>query len=568
MDLAYLYPLIEYRIDDLISSLKVQKSLSLTQSRLNILAGRCLRFITSSRPVKTFLSFLDIIDSVEIKGLPKNISFAYTTDFIQEYFTALQNTVQHSNTSRVKDLILAKICEHVCSKAEVFIDELICRQKRSEKSKHASILYGYTNLTLSYKASEFLFCILTDKYFSTKLNLKHEEPHSVTFQMSINLLKSTPDLFLNHKAKVAMLFKKAQGICRKYIQHKTTKDRLYLLSCEFIVCTLTNAEVAVTGLPGISLPATFGKTCYAESYLSYFIRQTYMILKRASVTARLLMCTQTSLAGFMEENQNYLSAALGTMHSTLKVAEEPVFVPYILSCQIDLPRQSSSELIGLVIRLFPESLLKSVDSLLTGIHTGLDEEGVHWITKIAENLPHSTKVLEIVQGMMFVYKTNTNNDTFCAEIVKLLMSIAERFPQLLLEEVIFTASELLIGYEKQVWIRNNERNSEELRDKGLGLLHVGRICANKGALAKDSNKMAEFWTIISHILIQYPVKDFTSPIDLNENLVSIAKSTPIMMTQDSKSLSTLFTRLSQADQYSKVFFPKLKGFLSSFASKK
>ena len=220
------------------------------------------------------------------------------------------------------------------------------------------------------------------------------------FTLILSLLKNHDKLFSKESELVSLMFKKAQSICRKYVQHKTSKEKIYILSCEFIILALTNTHVVNSGLNNITLPAIFGKTCYAESYLSYFFKQTYSLLKRPGIATRLLLSCKDYLLNYLKSNTEYISPALNSFHNQLIISEEPeliatiikiihdlfeissykiklhVFIPYLLMVYHELPDNISSKLIYSTISLVPEELFNSLDPLFAGIHTNPDEKSI------------------------------------------------------------------------------------------------------------------------------------------------------------------------------------------------
>ena len=164
--------------------------------------------------------------------------------------------------------------------------------------------------------------------------------------------------------------------------------------------TLTSPKFFKNGLKNVSLPALFGKTSYAESYIFYFFKQAYTVLKRANTAKRLLLSTFKDFVIFLQNNPEYILPTLNSFHEQLKQVNEAevvstilcyyyelfktssleiqstVFVPHLLMSFQDLPKTISSELIFSTIKLVPDELFNSLEPLFSFIHTSNDKNDI------------------------------------------------------------------------------------------------------------------------------------------------------------------------------------------------
>ena len=572
--------------------LKISKHLSYTQARKTLLVGKSLELETSSKKIKHYISFLDIIDEIEIRGLAQDLCTRYLQEFIENYFKSLDNILQNSGSSRIKDLVSNTLTTHITEKAELYLNELVTKYKQKEITKVSMIISSWSCLKLSSNISEFLLEILCKHYFDgKKVNLKYERLHLIAFTFFINILKNHQKLMWKHREKTSLIFLKAQSICRKYIQHKNSKERLYILSCEFIVLAVTNTKIIESGLKNITFPAIFGKTCYAESYISYFFKQTYLTLKRSNIAVSLLLRTKEYLIAHLTENQEYIAPALESLKDFLKVAEEAevksalialnhelfsiskpniissICIPYIQTCYHEQTKKTSADLISSVIPLVPQKLIKNLDPLFSSVFSSLDQENIMWIKKVAKGLPW-TKISEIADNLLIIYVNSYENTEICSEILCIMVELAVNSPEGLLEKITRGVTELLLLHEKLLWVRNQKQDSEIIISRAFSLLSIAINCAGRSFFYSDYSSMNEFWCIIIHFHIQYPLKDIISIADLNESLDVIAKITPYLLKSDQKEMPSVFLHLFQAPNYTKSFLPKLKSYLSQVCSKR
>ena len=89
MDFTQLRSLLQFKQKELSEMLKISKNLSYTQAQINILIGQSLIFENSSTKIKLYLEILDLIESIEIRGLFKPQSQVYLQEFTEEYYKTL-----------------------------------------------------------------------------------------------------------------------------------------------------------------------------------------------------------------------------------------------------------------------------------------------------------------------------------------------------------------------------------------------------------------------------------------------------------------------------------------------
>lgn len=608
MELTHLHSLLQYRHAEVLSCFKVTKSLSPTQAQLNLLVGTALRNETSTDKVKEYLSFLDIMDSLEIKGLPHDTGERILQQFIESYFKTLKEIVRNNTNDSVKELVYEKLHEFVERSAEKHLSELIKKFKSDEMIRASLVLAGLGHVEMQYRTAESIFVKSAEGYLnSPMISLKYEKPHLVAFSLFISLLKSHSRLFKKRLGLISSLFRKAQGICKKYIQKKMFKETIFLLCCEYIILCLTNNKVISKGLKNVKLPGIFTKTCYAESYLSYFFNQTYHVLKNCRTTTKLLMGTKDHLITYLKSNHEYISPALNSFYEHLKCAEDTallsiiiriirdlfeispidvrndIFVPYILLCFRDLDKKVSADLIGMIIKFVPKEFLKNLDSIFSLGHKSFSEENVVWIKKVVKEMEQGPQLEEICKSLVIMYQILYKDQRMSGEINNTLLAFAERFPNFLLAEVLKASCEMLLQHEKNNWVKNIKEDSEKLMVKALSLLSISHKCILNCSSPIKISKLNEFWAIVTHFQRQYKSKECISLSQNNENLCTIAKITPNILRKDHKDneinkdsidyrdnreIPTLFLHLFEAQQYQKVFLPELKTYLSKFCSKK
>lgn len=77
MELHHVLDLTQFRYKQVFDMFKLEKSLSFTQSQINLLAGNSLLYHSSTKKFKNYLEYLNIISITEIRGFPKEKSQKY-----------------------------------------------------------------------------------------------------------------------------------------------------------------------------------------------------------------------------------------------------------------------------------------------------------------------------------------------------------------------------------------------------------------------------------------------------------------------------------------------------------
>lgn len=593
MELVQLHGLLQCRGNSLFELFKLVKSLSYTQAQINLLVGRSLPFQASVKKMTKYLGYLNIIEDIEIRGFTLEKSTVFIQEFISGYYKTLENLHQNPHNNRVKEIILSQITAHVLEKADVYLQDLICKYKAKAPSRNSMILQAWTCLELSYNSAKYLFTTCCKWYLkSKKISLKYERTHCIVFALVINLLKNHQKLIWKKREQISGMFIKSQSFCRKYIEHKISKEKIFLLSCEFIILTVSNVKILKSGLKNVSFPVTFGKTSYAESYISYFFKQTYGILKRPTISIRLILQSKSYLLSYLKSNTEYITPALNSFQSCLQVSEERdlqkafilvihelfqiasaelrenIIIPYVLMCYHELSKHAAADLIHSILPLVPEHMLKSLDPIFTLTRSNPEQSQVAWVRKISKGLTSQQKAFEILDDLLIIYSSSYNSKEICNEIVKTLYVFTQNFSNAVIGKVVITVVELLVLHEKLLWIRNQTHDSEMIILAAFALLNVTKSCMEKNKKNLDFQVMNMFWCIVTHFQLQYPLEDLVSIRDLNENLQGLAKVTPNLFQLEQKDLNSVFLHLFQAPNYTKVFLPKLKTYLASICSKK
>jgi hypothetical protein len=593
MELNHLNEMLQYKSKEVLKMFKLTKSLTYTQAQINLLVGECLLYEPSTRKTKEYLEYLDILDLVNIKGLPGKISDNYLYGWIQSYYKSLEKILHHSRGTKVKDLVANKINEFVRLSFDKYAEVCIKNYKAQENNRFIAILDAWASFAFPYSTSKFLFKKFCGIYLNEhKISLKYEKIHLLLFSTIITVLKSHPQLFKKQIKIVSKLFCKAQSTCKKYILHKINKEKVYLICCEYIILTLSNPDVISLGLVDVTLPAIFSKTCYAESYLLYFFKQTYTVLQRPSIATRLLLCAKDYLMSYLRHHTEYISPALSSFHENLKISQEPeliatlvgcisdvfnlsdfdtkanVIVPYLFLCFNDLPKKISSEIFQLALTGLTEDLYRSLGSVFSKVYSVVDEDNIIWIKKVAQSIPPGPSAAEVIKNLNLSYINYYTDDTICQELSKTFTVFADLFPADMILEIINTICEMLILHEKHAQIKHNPSESKKIISKAFGLLNIAKICCIKNPLIKKSHKMLKFWCLITHFKVHYTLNHYISVIELDENLEILSKITPYLLSSTENHFPSVFLHLFQSQSYSKGLETKLKSYLASIVSKK
>ena len=142
MDFTQLRSLLQFKQKELSEMLKISKNLSYTQAQINILIGQSLIFENSSTKIKLYLEILDLIESIEIRGLFKPQSQVYLQEFTEEYYKTLKSLYENPQTQKIKEIVSKKFNTHIQDLAEKHINEFIKTYKSQEKSRSELILLG------------------------------------------------------------------------------------------------------------------------------------------------------------------------------------------------------------------------------------------------------------------------------------------------------------------------------------------------------------------------------------------------------------------------------------------
>lgn len=591
MDFIQLHSLSHLRIDDLAELFKVSKNLSFTQSKINLLVGHSLRFHPTSKVVKSYLEFLPLLGCLEIKGLPLPYSLDSLLNYIEIYYNNLAELQQLTQSLRIKQAVIEKLSSFVEENVEKYVKDLTGSLKNSEKSRVLAVINGWNNVEINKSAALHVFdCFFKVYIDESKIGAKNELVLLTIFRMFLKILQNHSQIIEERYEKVVILFKKAQNICRKYITNKSAKEKIFLLACEFIIFILCQDFIVQNGLEGVKLPTLLGKSYYAESFLCYFLKQTYEVLHRANMATRLLLTVKDCIIEFLGKNLEYLPKTLSMFNGFLKISEEPemivtiikviqdifkvsdgkfikkYLVPYLLICRQELNFKVSSDLIYYGMKLVPEKYLKSLNPLFVNVHLDMEEEEIQWTVKALKGFKTSSKVTEIIKALVLNYK-RAKSQKILNEIIKALASLSENFADIITDEILSTVTELLILSEKNRWIYSSSSYTA-LTTNALTLLSIIKSCKQHISSNFTSSKTSEFWYIISHYHTQYDLNQYISLIDLNETLQILASLTQDFFSSNLKESQSIFTQLSQTDQYIQFFTPKVKAELSGLCSKK
>ena len=591
MDLTHLYPLTQTHKEDLSSLLKIGKTLSYSQTSINLLVGNSLRHHSSRETIKQYLSIIPTLETLEIKGTPKGSSTQYLISFIENFYQTICELQESSETHRIQNIIKETVSNHITSKFQEYLSIVSSTIKQAEKLKYVTILNSWSYLNIDEATASNIFEYLTQVYLQDpRLNYKYESTHIAIYRLLIKSLKTKPSLFESHAVKISLLFKKSQVVCKKYIGNKNNKEKVFLLACEFIFLCLS--DINYHGMKDVSLPSLYGKSFYIESYFTYFFKQTYIILKRPNITVKVLIATKDYLINFTRDHEEVFETSLSAVSALLKLAEEPeviiiliktindlfthasakirgkLLIEFILKSKQDFSNKVSSDLICTLVKQVPEENIKSLEKLFSYIHLDLDEDEIHWLVKVVKGFTYCPKSSEIIKSLLLNYKRSIENLRVSNEIIKALISLSEQFPGLIIEEVILTVNELLLIYEKNKWMRGSKQETQSHLQRYFALLPVVKLASKHLTSALSLPKIHDFWFIITHFIHQYSLTEIISVIELNETLQVIASLTPKLFASSFKDSQGLFAQLSQTEQFMQVFAPCLRTELSIFCSKK
>lgn len=465
-----------------------KKSITAKEAEIVILVGYALQYVMEHQTVKKYLSYLPLIQEIEITGLPEGSSQAILMNWIIEYYKVLYLLLDKLEIST--KFIDKCLSSHIYSKKDEIISKYI---QNSQKHPLYGIEIEAWGLS-THMSAELGRSILQTIYYrylrGFKTDVKFTEVHSRIIALILAVIRNQTNIIEENKNLVSEVFKLTFKFSNKFVIKKISSKKLFIACVEYQLYCLTFYDILQAGLTGFNLKSVYGKFPLINCW-NYYSRH---LLEMMNINI-LLDILQLFLRYVPEMNETF---SVNLVTSYLEIIENcsmflKDYAEKILELVIEIMRNEPKclDVFKSKVNCIPEYIRD--DAKWAYVYLKLSDEDVPRIIK------DSFKSLQSKEEVLHIFRILKD---------KILSSDSEEL-ELILNELIkinhsseiteFLSDCVVNMVKKQEKDLGTFNKQEEMRDK---LKVIIRAFGEKAKEVVPNKMYNRFWVYLTHFKVQ------------------------------------------------------------------